>query len=115
MTEKTQIFTDNKSFFLCTTFILLLLSIIIYQSPYVGHGEMAHYVLEAGTLIDGRGYMLDYIPNFYNVKLLQGNEISHKDDFFAIGHSTLIALFFLFFGESIFVAKFVNVVLLFIF
>src|SRR3989338_2590413 len=59
--------------------------------------------------------MLDYIPNFYNVKLLEGNEISHKDDFFAIGHSTLIALFFLSFGESIFVAKFVNVVLLFTF
>ncbi len=110
-----RIIIDNKIFFLATSFILLLLVLVISQNPYIGRAEMAHYSYTASTILQGRGYMLDYIPNFYNIKFLEGNVISHPNDYFALGNSTFIAFFFLLFGESVFVAKMGNVFLLFVF
>jgi len=105
---------ENWIFLVLLTVIISLLLIDIGVHPYIGHGEMAHYPHVASNLLEGKGYSVDYIYHFYNLKFLEGDEISHPDDYFPIGNPTLIAIFFIIFGESVFIAKITNVFLIFV-
>ena len=81
---------------------------IIRVNRMVGHGDPANYANVARSLVEGKGYTVDYIPHFFR----DYPQISHPEDTWPLLQSTFIALSFLLLGVSVFSAKLVNILFL---
>ncbi|NJN67510.1 MAG: glycosyltransferase family 39 protein [Chloroflexaceae bacterium] len=96
-------------------FVLLLLggiwvgyqTLVIYHLPYVGHADYADNAVVARNLVRGRGWVVDYVTQFY--QLYEGT--TRPQETWPLLQPVWMAPFLAIFGEQAWAAKIPNLVL----
>jgi hypothetical protein len=93
--------------------VLILAGVTLYEFSYiqnmqfVGHADYADNAVVARNLIAGRGFIVDYVTQFYQVH----PGITHPQETWPLMQPVLIAPFFKLLGTSAFAAKVPNLLL----
>ena len=79
---------------------------IVAVVPYVGHADYADNAVVARNLVDGRGWVVDYVTQFYTLY----PSLSHPQETWPLLQPVWIAPFFLLFGAQSWAAKLPNLI-----
>jgi dolichyl-phosphate-mannose-protein mannosyltransferase len=77
---------------------------VVAGMPYVGHADYADNAVVARNLVAGRGWVVDYITQFYRLY----NGITHPQETWPLLQPVWIAPFFALFGANAWAAKIPN-------
>ena len=78
----------------------------MYQATFLGHADYADNAVVARNLIRGRGWVVDYVTQFYQLF----PTVTHPQETWPILQPVWIAISFFFFGVHDYAARFPNVV-----
>lgn len=104
-----EVLNGKPGLWLCVAFLLvwlLSLASINASMPYVGHADYADNAVVARNLISGRGWVVDYVTQFY--RLYDG--ITRPQETWPLLQPVWIAPFFLLLGVTSWVAKIPNLI-----
>jgi hypothetical protein len=79
---------------------------IVAQLPYVGHADYADNAVVARNLIAGRGWVVDYVTQFYRLY----DRVTRPQETWPLLQPVWIAPFFMLFGPSNWAAKIPNLI-----
>ncbi len=82
---------------------------LIAQLPYVGHADYADNAVVARNLVRGRGWVVDYVTQFYQLNPY-GPGVTRPQETWPLMQPVWIAPFFLLFGPVSWAAKIPNLV-----
>jgi hypothetical protein len=86
-----------------------IMTALAARIEWIGHADYADNAVVARNLVNGRGYTVDYVAQFYRD---YPPTISHPADVWPILQPTLIAGSFLLFGVNTFAAKLPNIAIM---
>jgi len=86
--------------------IATLASVIIVQAPFIGHADYADNAIVARNLVQGRGWVVDYISQFYTIR----DGITRPQETWPLLQPVWMALVFVIAGVSDVTARVPNVV-----
>ena len=82
---------------------------LIAQLPYVGHADYADNAVVARNLVRGRGWVVDYVTQFYQLNPY-GPGVTRPQETWPLMQPVWIAPFFLLFGPQNWAAKIPNLI-----
>ena len=82
-------------------------TLVIYQLPYVGHADYADNAVVARNLVQGRGWVVDYVTQFYQLY----ESTTRPQETWPLLQPVWIAPFLALFGEQAWAAKIPNLIL----
>lgn len=86
--------------------LVSLASIIIVQAPFIGHADYADNAIVARNLVQGRGWVVDYISQFYSIQ----DGVTRPQETWPLLQPVWMALVFVIAGVSDVTARIPNVV-----
>ncbi len=86
--------------------VATLVSVIIVQAPFIGHADYADNAIVARNLVQGRGWVVDYISQFYTIR----DGITRPQETWPLLQPVWMALVFVIAGVSDVTARVPNVV-----
>jgi 4-amino-4-deoxy-L-arabinose transferase-like glycosyltransferase len=79
---------------------------VVATLPYVGHADYADNAVVARNLVAGRGWVVDYVTQFYQLYPV----VTHPQETWPLLQPVWIAPFFMLFGASAWAAKLPNLI-----